>query len=206
MKECSKCKETLPYEDFYKRVVNKDGYMNQCKSCRKQYKKLYYEKDKEADNERSRLWRLKNNERVREYNKEYYDKTDGNREKRKEYRATDHFKSVKSKWMAKDRSKNPHKYAWRTVLNNALKSFETSKKRSTIDMLGYSADELKSHLESLFTEGMSWDNHGEWHIDHKKPVSLFDPETDMSIVNALDNLQPLWAEVNLSKGNNYKEH
>jgi len=39
---------------------------------------------------------------------------------------------------------------------------------------------------------MSWDNHGEWHIDHIKPVSKFDKETPMSIVNALSNLQPLW--------------
>jgi hypothetical protein len=108
--------------------------------------------------------------------------------------------------MANDKLKNPYKYAWRTVLNNTLKRFNTTKSDSTINMLGYSADELKSHLESLLTEGMSWDNHGEWHIDHKKPVSLFDPETDMSIVNALDNLQPLWADVNLSKGNNYNEY
>lgn len=72
-------------------------------------------------------------------------------------------------------------------------------------MLGYSADDLKLHMESLFKEGMSWDNYGEWHIDHIKPVSLFDPETDISIVNSLDNLQPLWAYENLSKGNKYKE-
>jgi hypothetical protein len=57
---------------------------------------------------------------------------------------------------------------------------------------------------------MTWDNYGEWHIDHIKPVSSFDKDTPQSIVNALSNLQPLWAttreingvvyEGNLNKG------
>ena len=68
-------------------------------------------------------------------------------------------------------------------------------------MLGYSALELKIHLQNLFTEGMSWDNHGKWHIDHIKPVSKFDKNTLPSIVNALSNLQPLWAIDNIQKGN-----
>lgn len=40
---------------------------------------------------------------------------------------------------------------------------------------------------------MSWDNYGDWHIDHIKPVSCFDKTTLPSIVNALENLRPLWA-------------
>lgn len=35
-------------------------------------------------------------------------------------------------------------------------------------------EEFKNHIENLFLEGMSWDNHGEWHIDHIIPVSRFD--------------------------------
>lgn len=78
-------------------------------------------------------------------------------------------------------------------------------------MLGYSAEELKKHISNLLTDGMSWDNYGEWHIDHIKPVSLFDRDTPMSVVCALSNLQPLWAttreingiiyEGNLNKNN-----
>jgi len=61
---------------------------------------------------------------------------------------------------------------------------------------------------------MSWENHGEWHIDHIKPVSSFDKDTPMNIVNALSNLQPLWKttreingiiyEGNLNKGKKIK--
>ena len=65
-----------------------------------------------------------------------------------------------------------------------------------------SAEDLKNHMISLFKEGMSWENWGEWHVDHIFPVSKFDPNTLMSVVNALDNLQPLWAFDNLSKNNN----
>jgi hypothetical protein len=58
---------------------------------------------------------------------------------------------------------------------------------------------LKTHIESLFTEGMSWDNHGKWHIDHIKPVVSFDKDIHPSVVNALSNLQPLWAKDNRNK-------
>lgn len=59
--------------------------------------------------------------------------------------------------------------------------------------IGYSAIELKEHIESQFTDGMTWDNYGEWHIDHIIGVINWDKNTHTSIVNALSNLRPLWA-------------
>lgn len=80
-------------------------------------------------------------------------------------------------------------------------------------MLGYSALDLKNHIISLFTDGMTWDNYGEWHVDHKAPISKFSEDTPMNIVNSLSNLQPLWAttreingvvyEGNLNKGKKF---
>ena len=61
---------------------------------------------------------------------------------------------------------------------------------------GYTAAELRAHLESLFTEGMSWDNHGRWTIDHKRPVHTFPMDADPAEINALSNLRPLWAHDN----------
>jgi len=69
--------------------------------------------------------------------------------------------------------------------------------------LGYSADDLKEHLQSQFTEGMSWGNHGEWDIDHIRPVTNFSLDTSVSEVCALENLQPLWKVDNLVKGNKF---
>ena len=67
--------------------------------------------------------------------------------------------------------------------------------------LGYLSGDLKSHIEGMFLEGMSWGNHGEWHVDHIKSVSKFisDGIYDPCKINALSNLQPLWAKDNLSK-------
>jgi hypothetical protein len=50
---------------------------------------------------------------------------------------------------------------------------------------------------------MSWSNYGRWHIDHKKPISKFKDGSNISVINALSNLQPLWAKDNLSKGNKF---
>ena len=66
------------------------------------------------------------------------------------------------------------------------------KNGKTIELLGYSAIQLKIHIESLFTEGMNWDNYGEWHIDHIKPLNSFEKNSLPSVVNALSNLRPMW--------------
>jgi len=70
-------------------------------------------------------------------------------------------------------------------------------------MLGYSALDLKIHIENKFSIGMTWENHGEWHIDHIRPVTNFSTTDDVKIVCALENLQPLWWYDNLFKGNKF---
>lgn len=73
---------------------------------------------------------------------------------------------------------------------------------SPIKELGCSVDELKAYLVSQFTDGMTWDNYGEWHIDHIKPLIGFDLTDKVQFLEACHytNLQPLWAKKNLSKG------
>ena len=73
------------------------------------------------------------------------------------------------------------------------------KNGKTIDILGYSALELKEHIEKLFKPGMTWENYGEWNIDHIKEIHTFDCDTPQNIVNSLDNLQPLWQDENIKK-------
>lgn len=71
--------------------------------------------------------------------------------------------------------------------------------------LEYTPKEFMEHIESMWQEGMSWDNHGEWHIDHIVPVKHFIDQGifDPNIVNDLRNLKPIWAEENLMKGSKY---
>jgi hypothetical protein len=72
-------------------------------------------------------------------------------------------------------------------------------------VLGYTFEELKTHLESLFTEGMTWDKlmGGEIEIDHILPRSSFYYETiedrDFKDCWALSNLQPMWRKDNRAK-------
>ncbi len=69
-------------------------------------------------------------------------------------------------------------------------------------MIGCTPRELKAHLESLFTQGMSWANYGQWHVDHVNPCARFDltSEAQQRMCFHFSNLQPLWAADNWSKG------
>jgi len=71
--------------------------------------------------------------------------------------------------------------------------------------LKYTIEDLVHHLEKKFTDGMSMDNYGEWHIDHIRPCSSFDLaiEKDFQECWSLQNLQPLWASDNCKKGSYY---
>lgn len=88
-----------------------------------------------------------------------------------------------------------------SLIHNTLKRVRSAKEAKAVELLGYSCIELTEHLEKLFKPGMSWENRRIWHIDHIKPVAQFVREgiTDLKIINALDNLQPLFAKENLAK-------
>lgn len=69
--------------------------------------------------------------------------------------------------------------------------------------LACTVEQLKAHLQNLFQPGMTWDNYGDWHVDHKYPLSLAYREGPEAFAKACHytNLQPLWAEDNLKKSN-----
>lgn len=94
------------------------------------------------------------------------------------------------------------------VVRDHLNKFKTGKPVGGWKAaVGYSLEELKTHLESLFRPGMTWENYGEWHVDHVIPKAAFtftsadDPK--FKECWALDNLQPLWANENSAKRDIY---
>ena len=89
----------------------------------------------------------------------------------------------------------------RSTISIALKNQGYKKNTKTSEILGCNWDVFKLHIERKFLDGMSWGNYGEWHVDHIKPISSFDKTEIPEVINSLDNLQPLWAFDNLSKGN-----
>jgi hypothetical protein len=99
-------------------------------------------------------------------------------------------------WTKNKRNNDPIfklKDTLRKRLLNALKLQNVSKTTSIIKHIGCSIPELKTHLESKFTKGMCWENHGEWHIDHIIPLCRAKSEPEILKLNHFTNLQPLWA-------------
>ena len=90
----------------------------------------------------------------------------------------------------------------RSRLGSAIKSQSVYKDKATLELVGCSISHLKGFLEAKFKDGMTWKNHGEWHIDHIKPCSSFNLLDDQQKKQCFHytNLQPLWAKENLSKG------
>jgi hypothetical protein len=97
----------------------------------------------------------------------------------------------------------------KTLLWQKLITRSLNKDGSTFDLLGYDADALIKHLESKFESGMTWDNYGigGWEIDHAVPDSWFQYSStqDQGFKDSwsLNNLQPMWASLNRSKGDRY---
>ncbi len=89
-------------------------------------------------------------------------------------------------------------------IRQAVKNQTNSK---YFEIVGYTCNQLKNHLEKKFTNDMSWKDfrNGKIHIDHIKPQSLFNLKdiSDIKECWSLDNLQPLWAKDNIRKSNKY---
>jgi len=172
----------------------------------KEQRKEYYERTKDEHAERNKRNYEANKEerkaKMREYSK-------ANKDKR---RARD--KANRDRIRAKENEYRKQRYAndpefrilisCRTRIRKALEGIG-DKTESTKELVGCSMEELKLHLESQFVEGMSWDNYGEWHLDHIKPCDSFDltKESEQKACFNYLNLQPLWAVDNLIKGSRY---
>ena len=113
-------------------------------------------------------------------------------------------KTHKARWnelAMKRHNRYMHKplYVLRRRCRIRLNDILNSKNKSTPKYLGCSIDELKKHLESKFKEGMSWENMGEWHIDHIIPLCSATDEEEIYRLCRYRNLQPLWRWENSKK-------
>jgi hypothetical protein len=89
----------------------------------------------------------------------------------------------------------------RALVRNSLtrKGFSKGGKRTT-DILGCSVPEAREHIKKQFKERMTWENHGEWEIDHIVPVALAKTEEEAIALNHHSNFQPLWKKENGAAG------
>lgn len=220
MKKCTKCGEEKDFTEFHKDNSKSSGLYPQCKICKKEFmrskkdsyaetRKKYIDKNKDRIKDLKKEYCLKN----KEYRKESYRLwLEKNKEKRSEYMKN---WRLNNKDKIKNNSiiykKNNPEFAVRmkvfknirTRISMFLKSSNVSKNNKLMDMLGCTQKEFKKHIESLFKEGMSWDNYGlnGWHLDHIIPISFAKTEEDLVKLNHYTNFQPLWAIDNIKKGN-----
>jgi hypothetical protein len=196
-RQCKKCGEVKSLSSFNFRS-DSQTYRWDCKECLKAYRRKQYESNKEGAAKQAREWRNKNYEYWQRSRAEYYRKNkDAFRVRCRNWNKKN--KPKLAEW-ARERRKKPY-YKLREAHRGLMRRTLDGKKSD----LGYDRDALKDHMESLFVDGMSWANYGEWEIDHIKPIKVFWDEgvTDPKIVNALTNLQPLWKKDNRKKSSKW---
>jgi hypothetical protein len=203
-KVCSKCKEEKEVCEFSKRKDTKDGHRNECKVCVKGYHKVWRTQNPNKYPEYNKQFIIDNPEARKKIIKKYKEK---NKEKIKNYNRQwrQNNKGHINNYMKNKRKNDLHFHLISIVrcrLNEFLRIRKITKRNNTINIVGCSPEYLKVHIESLFTEGMSWELLGQHiHIDHKIPLSSAKNKEEIYKLCHYTNLQPLWAFDNLSKSN-----
>lgn len=202
-----------------KRRASDPAFVEKCREASKKYAI----KNRENKNEKTRLWKEKNKEKVAIYAKQYAEvNKEAIKEKRKQrlIEKKDQYSNVRKNWLEKNketlkewnrlytanRYKSDPTFALKINQRSRVRAIlKSNKSDKTHELLGCSFEELKAHIESKFVDGMGWHNMGEWHIDHIVPLAAFDltKVENQKIAFHYKNLQPLWALENLKKGAKY---
>lgn len=209
--------------DSSRNAIWRSENKEECASYKDSYRELNIESIRERDRVRSAKtrasdpnairsklsdWHAANPEKNKEYQSRYYlNNSHAVSKRNKEWRAAnpENVRALAKKAKVKRRS-NPKTLLEDVIRRGVWSAIARGSKRGrkTFDLLGYTADELRAHIDSQFVDGMSWDNYGDWHIDHVLPLASFVYATpdcpDFKRAWSLTNLQPLWAFDNMSKG------
>lgn len=221
-KICKTCTDWIPLTNYHKNGIYKDKtprYLIHCKDCRnriilgnKDTNPISYKKNKKGRNcIRCKEWKEEENfykrpngklrayciQCKREYSQGYIKRI--RKEEPEKYQ-----KLLKKK--VKFRQTNLHAQLsgnMRSRINNALKG--NPKAGTTENLVGCSYKDFRKHLEKQFDDKMNWENRGKWHVEHIIPCAAFNlqrPEEQRRCFN-WRNLQPMWEQQNLEKGNKY---
>ena len=186
MKKCKTCNVEKEFIEFTKDKSKKDLLDNNCKNCKKKYIKKY----RLENNQKIKQYRKSNKEKIKQYNKKYF----------KDNR--DYYRQYKKKWQKQKRITDTLFKLCHNLRNRTCMAFKRkgyTKKTKTQEMLGVDWEVCKLNIERQFTKGMSWNNYGDWHIDHIIPLASANTEEELKKLCHYSNLQPLWAFDNLIK-------
>lgn len=215
-KPCKKIADQQYNEQNKERLtIKRKEYNERNKERLAESKKLYFQKHSEHLNEYKRQYYLKNKESIAVKHREHYEKT---RDvyilrSRKHYLDNKELIAVKKREYEKKRKDSDPMFRLTCNLRNRLykacRALSINKQFKTMDSLGITPNEFKLYIDSLFYEGMSWDNYGlghdKWSIDHIKPLCMATTEEELFALNHYTNIQPMWWFDNLKKGGKYQE-
>lgn len=189
--------------------------MVDCEECGKEFRRFKYQRycsqdcSIDAKERKQTAWQSNNKDRInkcRRINRQRPEVKAKERAYKREYNSRPEVREREREYQ-RARLNTPMGKLNNRIRSGVRQSLRGNKSQNTYDALGYTKDDLVLYLESRFTDGMSWDNIGEWHIDHIRPISSFNFTTteceDFKKCWALENLQPLWAADNISKGDKW---
>jgi hypothetical protein len=158
--------------------------------------KKWRDSNKEYMSNKSKTWYEQNKEHRKEYIKEYHkNNIDKIRKTKRDYERNRKARDPLYKLISN----------FRTAIYQVLKESNVEKNKHYFDILQYTPEQLITHLENKFTDKMTWDNYGEWHVDHKLPITHFNisemGDSEFMKCWSLDNLQPMWGDENIKKSN-----
>ena len=158
--------------------------------------KKWRDSNKEYMSNKSKTWYEQNKEHRKEYLKEYRENN------------VDKIRQIKRDYERNRKARDPlYKLIsnFRTAIYTVLKESNVDKYGHYFDILEYTPEQLINHLELQFKDTMCWDNYGEWHVDHKLPITHFNisemGDEEFMRCWSLDNLQPMWGIENIRKSN-----
>lgn len=199
MKHCPTCDSHKELTDFTKQMTSWDNLCRMCRTCMNEYKR----------NKRKTDEKYINNDKL--YQKKYVESGRRYETSKKRYQEKKDEIVKKSVLYNKKRYHNDPYYkiaiSLRTRINKVLRQKGADKTNKFYNYLGCTKEFFIKYFEAKFKEGMTWDNHGKWHIDHIKPCASFNllDEEEQKKCFHYTNLQPLWAHENLRKGCKYTE-
>ena len=214
-KRCSKCNIKKPVDNFYKEKRGIYGVRKTCKDCVKNYTKIYREVNKDKVRKQKKVYREKNKDKIARKQARYWKE---NRQElslyHKKYREQNKEKIAKEKLeYQRKRWKTDPSYRLSMIVRRSIwgsiKKTGGQKGGKTFEALPYTPQQLREHIENQFDEKKNWDNYGDyWHIDHITPQAAL-PYKSLEDENfqkcwALENLRPLEAKENMSKGSLYE--
>lgn len=131
--------------------------------------------------------------------------TEAARKRQNARRATDEFRAKRAEYARRRRVEDAKHRLCHRMSSAVSRGLSSGKQgRSWRELVAFTPDELRVHIERQFLRGMSWKNMGEWHIDHIVPLASFafsaPEDPDFRAAWALTNLRPLWSADNMRKG------